>query len=230
MRLKITFLFAVVAVLLGVSAASASAQHLFLAASYPVLVKAVSQNIQGFQAAGAVSVCQKGLFMTGVEGGKDPGGPSETLLIHPIYEECEISIAAKFKANVVTTGCNYVFHALAPLTKDGTVDIECATGKLIKVEVPELTGCTISVPAQQGLKAVEYVNEAGGKVKVAAEISSIHWLASSGCGIGLLGTSGEYRQGEVVAGVAKLSAAGKPALALAEGISEELPDEIKVES
>jgi hypothetical protein len=228
MKIKMTFLAVVAVALFGVSAASASA-HLFLAASYPVLVKAVSQNIQGFEAAGAVSICQKGLFMTGIEDGTDPTGGSETLLIHPIYEECEISIAKKFKANVVTTGCNYVFHALAPLTKDGAVDIECLTGKSINIEVPELTGCTISVGGQSGLKAVEYVNESGGKVKVAAEIGSIHWVATSGCGIGLLGTGGQYRQGEVVAGVAKLSPAGKPALALSEGINGEFSDAIMVE-
>jgi hypothetical protein len=227
MRLKITFLVAVVVALFGVSAASASAST-FLAAEYPVLVKGVSLNIQGFQAAGAVSVCQKGLFMTGIEDGTDPAAPSETLLIHPAYEECEISIAAKFKANVITTGCNYVFHALAPSTKHAAVDIECLTGKAIKIEVPELTGCTISVPAQSGLKAIEYVNEPGGKVKVAAEAGSIHWEATSGCGIGLSGTSGEYRQGEIVAGVAKLSPAGKPALADAEGIKEGFPDAIMV--
>ena len=220
MKIKITFLFAVVVALFGVSAASASA-HLFLAKEYPVLVKALAENLQGFEISGAVSVCHKGLFMTGEAGGKNPEKASETLLIHPIYEECEVSIAAKFPAKVVTTGCNYVFHALAPAVKDGTVDVECEAGKEIKVEVEGLTGCVISVPGgQNGLSAVEYKNQPAGKVLVNAEISKIKWKATSGCGLAKLeGESGEYREGEVVGGVAKLAAKGKPAEALSEGLT-----------
>jgi hypothetical protein len=219
MKIKITFLVAVAVALFGFSAASASAAHLFLAAKYPVLVKATSLNLQGFKAGAAVSVCEKGLFMTGEEGSKDPTGPLETLLIHPIYHECEVSIAAKFKAKVLTTGCNYVFHALAPSEKHATVDVECEAGKSIKVEVEGLSGCIISIGSQLGLKAIEYKNEPAGKVAVNAEVSNIKWEATEACGLGgLSGTEGEYREGEIVAGVAKLASAGHPAKADSEGI------------
>jgi hypothetical protein len=194
MKIKIPLLFAVVAALFGVSAASASAST-FLAAEYPVLVKGEG-GTQTFEAGGATSVCSKILAMSGEEGGKDPTGPTATLLIHPKYEECNVTISAvKVPAKVLTTGCNYVFHAALSLTKEGSVDVECATGKKIQIELEgTLAGCVISVESQAGLKTVDYMNSdpVAGKVKVEAAVKKIKWAATSLCGIALSGEEATY--------------------------------------
>ena len=214
MKIKIPFLFVVVAALFGISAASASAST-FLAAKYPVLVKGEG-GTQTFEAGGATSVCNKLLAMTGEEGGTDPAGPSATLLIHPKYEECNVTIGpAKVPAKVLTTGCNYVFHAALSLTKAGTVDVECETGKEIKIE-PEgtLAGCVISVGSQNGLSSVDYMNSepAAGEVTVRATVGSISWKATSICGIALSGNAATYT-----------------GTAVAKGTSGGLPDALSVD-
>lgn len=191
MRLKITFLVAIVVALFGVSAASASAQSLFLAASYPVLVSGEG-GTQTFEAGGAKSVCNKVLAMSGLI-----AGPTSALLIHPVYEgECNVTISAvKVPAKVLTTGCNYVFHAALSLTKEGSVDVECETGKEIQIELEgTLAGCVISVGAQNALKTVDYMTSepAAGEVTVKAAVTGITWKATSICGIALSGNAATY--------------------------------------
>jgi hypothetical protein len=214
MKLKITFLLAVAVALFGVSAASASAST-FLAAKYPVLVKGEG-GTQTFEAGGATSVCSKILAMTGEEGSKDPTGPSETLLIHPRYDECNVTISAvKVPAKVLTTGCNYTFHAALSLTKEGTVDIECETGKEIEIELEgTLLGCVISVGSQNGLSSVDYMNSepAAGEVTVRASVEKITWTATSLCGIALNGNEATYT-----------------GTAVAKGTSGGLPDALSVD-
>jgi len=210
MRLKITFLVAVVAALFGVSAASASAST-FLAASYPVLVEGVG-GTQTFEAGGAKSVCSKVLAMSG-----SITGPTSTLLVHPVYEEdCLVTISAvKVPAKVLTTGCNYVFHAALSLTKEGSVDVECETGQEIKIELEgSLLGCVISVGSQNGLKSVDYMNNepALGEVTVNAAAKNIAWKATNICGIALSGTEATYT-----------------GTAVAKGTSGGLPDEVTVD-
>jgi hypothetical protein len=190
MRFKITFLLAVVVAMFGVSAASASAST-FLAAKYPVLVTGLG-GTQTFEAGGAKSVCSKVLAMSG-----KISGPTSTLLIHPVYEEdCLVTISAvKVPAKVLTTGCNYVFHAALSLTKEGSVDVECETGKEIQIELEgSLLGCVISVGAQTGLKTVDYMNDEPtvGEVTVNAAVTGITWKATSVCGIALSGNAATY--------------------------------------
>jgi hypothetical protein len=233
MKIKITFLVAVAAALFGISAASASAST-FLAASYPVLVKGLSLNIQGFEITGAVSVCEHATFMTGEEGGKDPGGPSETLLIHPKYTGCHVSIGGTTltAATVSTTGCNYLFHAALSLAAGGTVDIECEAGKSIEI-APAVAGCVISVngTGNIGLKEVTYMNEEpiAGKVTVRANVSNITWKATSACGLlKTEGTEAKYKEGEITSlDIAKLGTG--PATAVSEGLKSGLKDNIMVE-
>jgi hypothetical protein len=211
------------AIALGVAliaaTASAAGAYQFKAASYPVIDRANSATLHGFEITGAVSVCRKATFKTGEEGAPNPTAAVETLVVHPIYSECEVSIAGTFKAKVITTGCNYDFHAAQPSTKGGSVDIACASGKQIEVVVEGLSGCVISVGTQTGIKAVEYVNESG-KVKVNAEATGIKYKASSACGIALEGSNAKYRAGEFVGGVAKLAPEGHPASALSAGFNE----------
>jgi hypothetical protein len=235
MRLKITFLVAVVVALFGFSAASASAST-FLAAKYPVLVKGLSTNIQGFEITGAVSVCEHAHFMTGEEGAINPTGPSATLLIHPTYLHCHVSIGGLplTAANVLTKGCNYVFHAVLSLEAGGTVDIECEAGKLIEIE-PGVPGCVISVgpTGNQGLKEVTYMNEepVAGKVTVRANVTNVLWKATSACGLAGGVTEGheaKYKEGKISAGDVAVLGTG-PATAVAEGLEGTLKDNIMVE-
>jgi hypothetical protein len=215
--------------IVAVSAAPAAAgSYVFKAAQYPVRQHAVATNLHGFEVTGAVSICKKAEFNTAEEGAPNPTKPQETLIVHPVYTECEISLAGTFKAKVVTTGCNYKFHAVAPGSKTGPVDIVCEAGKQIEVITEGLSGCVITVGSQNGVKNVEYVNSAG-KVSVNAEASGIKYKAASACGIALSGENALYREGEFVAGVAKLAAAGHPAKALSEGFNElSEPDAVEV--
>jgi hypothetical protein len=233
MRLKITFLVAVVVALFGVSAASASAST-FLAEKYPVLVKGSSLNIQGFEILGAVSVCEHATFMTGEDDAKDPTGPSETLLIHPKYTGCHVSIAGAVltAATVTTTGCNFIFHAALPLPESGTVDIECLAGKLIEI-APAVAGCVISVGSigNTGLKEILYMNDepVAGNVTVRANVTNITWKATSACGLAKAeGNEAKYKEGEITSlDVAKLGTG--PAKADAEGFHEGLGDALKID-
>src|ERR1700680_1971139 len=129
-----------------VAAASAHAAARFVAAKYPVEQKAVNTNPQGFEIAGSTSVCKKATFNTNEEGAPNPTGPSDLLEVHPTYSECEVALAGTFKAKTTTTGCNYVFHAANPETKNGTTDVVCTGANKIRVVVEGIPGCEILVP------------------------------------------------------------------------------------
>ncbi len=206
--------------------------HTFAGEQYPDTVKSHATNPQGFQVTGSVSVCKKATFE-----GKSTA-ESETLEVHPKYEECEVELAGTFKAKVNTEGCNYVFHTEpkiwpessyfvefgAPKTALGTTDVVCQAGKEIKVEVTGIEGgCQIKVGAQTGLKTVEYVNEGSGsgrKVSVNANVTGIKWSATGACGLKeSSGTNGEYKEGKFNGlGVPELGSG--PAKALTEGFNE----------
>jgi hypothetical protein len=235
MKLKITFLAAVVVALFGISAASASA-HLFLAAKYPVLVKGLSLNLQGFEITGAVSVCEHATFMTGEDDAKDPTESSATLLIHPKYTGCHVSIGGTklTAATVTTTGCNFIFHAVLSLTAGGTVDVECLAGKLIEI-APALPGCVISVGpvGNQGLKEVEYMNNEHltGQVGVHANVTNILWKATSACGLaGTEGHEAKYKEGKINSLTDTAELGTGPAKAVAEGFNSlKEPDALSVD-
>lgn len=199
-KFKIPLLLAALAVgVMSVSAASASAAQFLLTSGLMenVNVKASStfgspsvEHLQGFEISGAVSVCKKGKFKTETS----VLAPASLLLVHPTYSECEAELAGKHEALVSTTGCNYVFHAVAPGTK-GTVDIECESGDSIVVTVHGLTGCEIKVGPQTGLLTVEYANVTGGLVEVKANVEKIVYTATSQCTGVTSGSTGKYREG-----------------------------------
>lgn len=214
----------------AIAVAPASA-HEFKAAKYPVKVKGKNSNLQGFEIPGAVSVCTTGTFNTGEEGAPNPTGPSATLEIHPKYTGCTVSIGAvkHVAAEVTTKECNFVFHAAAPNTTEGTVDVKCVGGKSIEIKVTSITGCTISVTGtgtgtNAGLKTVEYRNEPAKEVTANAKASNITWKATSACGLaGTEGNTAKYEEGEVGAlEVNKLT--GKAAKAVAKGVFGELEE------
>lgn len=210
-KFKIPLLLAVLAVgVMGVSAASASAHEFLLTSKLMenINVEAKTDNGQGFEISGAVAVCMKGTFKTVPTGGVL--APAETLLVHPTYSSCSVELGGEFTATVTTTGCNYVFHAAAPGKAEGSVDIECETGDRIKVVVSGLN-CEISVGPQTGLKTIEYVNLAGGKVEVRAKVSNIAYETTCK-GIEAKGNTGKYQEGTLP----PPALGSGPAIALAE--------------
>jgi hypothetical protein len=204
--------FMTVIAMSGVAAASASARSFeFRAETYPVQVRGHSASAQSFEFGGLGVACKKAGFNSGEEGARNPAGPQASLEVHPIYSECETTLAGIAKAIVNTTGCNYVFHVAEPQTKNGLVDIKCAAGKQIEVVDEGIPGCVIEVPEQTGLKSVEYVNEQR-KIKVNAEFTNIAYKTTSACGLVIKeGGGGAYRGSEVFEGF-------KPGTAAADGL------------
>ena len=71
-----------------------------------------------------------------------------------------MELAGTFKAKVNTEGWTDQFDAAAPLTQEGSVDVVCQTGKEVNVEVEGIEALFLfKIPAQTGLKTVEYVNQ-----------------------------------------------------------------------
>jgi len=210
MRFRIPLLLAALAVgALSASATSASAANFLLTSGLmeSVEVKAKTTNGQGFQIAGAVSVCMKGKFAT-------VGSilaPASTVLVHPTYSECTVELSGEHEATVLTTGCNYVFHAAAVLTAS-TVDVECETGKEIVVHVATVN-CEIKIGAQTGLKTIEYMNLENGTVEVRANVKGIAYTTN--CPGLSNGTNGEYRAGKLPPPELETG----PAIAIAEGVN-----------
>ncbi|HWW90437.1 MAG TPA: hypothetical protein VNY35_06640 [Solirubrobacteraceae bacterium] len=211
-------LVAVVA-LSAVLAASASALPEFDALNFPVKATA-NATFHGFEIPGLVTVCNKASFNTGEENAPPFTKDSPTLAVHPIYTECTATTVSNTgKAKVITTGCSYVFTAVAPTKNEGTARITCLTGKEIKIEPEFLSGCTISLPQQVAVGKVEYIDEQpAGKVTVNAELSKLKAKFPSACN--LAGTEAEavYRAGEVAEEKAKLVEPARPATAIFEGV------------
>jgi hypothetical protein len=197
----------------------------FRAESYPVVEKSKNTNIHGFSiAAGAVvSLCKSATFNTGEEGAVNPTKESETITVHPIYSECFITIpAGNSEATVSTTGCNYTLRAKSPGTSGGEVKVVCSGTNKITVTDNTLPACKTKVGTQT-LKGVSYVDEPGlpafGEVSVGSEVEKIKW-ETEGCGVASSGEDGQYREGELVLGVAKLAEKGKPANVKTKGETE----------
>jgi len=229
----------VVVVALGAfTAAQASAAVLFHSEKYPAHVEGAALNNQGFEGTGVASNCTTATASTGEEKAPDPTKDAATLEVHPIYSGCILTLLATTSgaANVVTTGCNYVFHVAKPNTTEGSVDIKCEAGKAIKIEATFLPGCVLTVNPQLALKTIEYRNEPTGpspapeKVEVRAEVASIKTQIAEACGVGKAETTSEYREGEVVGGNAKLAPKGKPArfVAKAKSGTEADPTEVAI--
>jgi hypothetical protein len=177
-----------------------------------------------------VSICKKATFNAGEEGAENPKGSSETITVHPTYSECFISIpAGNSAATVSTPGCNYVLKAKTPSTPGGEIKVVCAAGKEIEVTDNTVPACKTTVGSQI-LKGAEYINEGAPpkRLRVGSDVEGIKW-STAGCGVASSGADGQYREGELVLGVAKLAPAGRPAFVLAEGQTEAAaPDGVEV--
>jgi hypothetical protein len=228
----------------AVAAGSAAASPEFDAEQYPVRLEGIQLNNHGFgdPEGKFAAVCEHATLKTEEEAIQNPTSSKPTLTVHPRYglspkpTKCVLTLrgAVTGEAVVNTEGCKYVFHAVPPNKLEGTTDVVCGkqllvttpgnckiTGKEnepceIKLEPQFQTGCVISLPAQTGLKNVEYKNEPAGEVKLAAEVKGITTKITSGCELGITTASSEYREGvlEVKEGkeFAKLAPSGRPAV------------------
>lgn len=192
---------AVAAFALGAVAASSASAHQFKAAEYPAVVTAEG-GTQTFEIGGAKGVCKSVTSKTGEEGAPNLIAASATLQVHPKYKECHVTLnETQIPVKTVTTGCNYVFHAAAPSSKEGTLDVQCATGKEVKIEFEgTFAGCVWSIPGQTGLKSVDYKNEPSSNVTINAALTGIKWKATSVCGIALEGNAMTYTGSAVAKG------------------------------
>ena len=80
------------------------------------------------------------------------------------------------------------------------------------------------------MKGAECINEGAPpkRLRVGSDVEGIK-RSTAGCGVASSGADGQYREGELVLGVAKLAPAGKPAFVLAEGQTEAAaPDGVEV--
>jgi hypothetical protein len=172
-RIRIAGLALVAVFALSAVAASAASASKFEAASYPVEVKGEGAN-QEFKVESGTINC------TGKFKGT-AGAASETLGITAAYEKCTFASLGVTTVNM--EGCTYLFHAGKRIAEnasrhEGTVDVKCPTGKAITVTTAT---CVVKVGEQLGLKGVEYVNVAGGKVEVNANVETIAYTEGNLC-------------------------------------------------
>jgi len=216
----------------AVTAASAAAAPEFDAASYPVEEKGTGTNIQAFNGGGVIIACTEFTANTNEDAkSANPTKNSPTLKVHPKYSNCRGTIAAgSFPVTVETAGCDYKVHAATPGKLEGSVDIECEAGKEIVNTFVGLTGCTVNVKPQNGLKNLIFTNapKTGtetAEVTTGSEVAKIKSKAASGCGlaIGTAEFEAEYRQGKIttIGGVetAEIEPTGHPANAVSQGFT-----------
>jgi hypothetical protein len=158
----------------AVAAASAAAAPEFDAAKYPVKVEGTSTNNQAWGSGAGTSLCKKAAFSTEEEGIGNPAKNSPTLEVHPHYSECVFSRSVSGgPAEVVTTGCNYVFHAVKPAELKGTTDIKCASATVTVAQVTEQSKIIKGFPTGN-LKAYEIVT--GTKIPTSPEAAKKTWI------------------------------------------------------
>jgi hypothetical protein len=168
-RLKVTLL-ALVAVFAvsGVASATASAETSVFDSTAPVKSTITSKALanQVFTTSAGKVVCKK--LKTKAETGEVVFDNSEQAITIE-YEECT---AFTFPATI--SPARYVFHAgtsLTPSSSNGTADIK----EPITIKA---TGCTVTVPAQNGLGSIEF-KTVGSKIEL---VPSVTGIKSSGTG------------------------------------------------
>ena len=124
----------------------------FKAETYPVAVTAFSTNGHAFSVSSGqlISLCKHATFATGVAGVPNVPGQAETLMLHPTYTECDVSVAGlgNSEATVATEGCNYILKSKNPDTSGATMEVKCATGKEITVTDNAVPTCKMKMGTQ----------------------------------------------------------------------------------
>jgi hypothetical protein len=139
---------------MGAVAASAASAVEFHSEKTSTALSGSQVNVNKFTTDSGEITCAKATF-SGTTSAVNTTEPTQT--VTPSYSECHLIFIFTFNVTVDMNGCAYVLHA------NGEVDIECPTvegkQKVIEVTAPS---CTVTVPAQTGLKGVTYTNEGKG--------------------------------------------------------------------
>lgn len=124
-----------------------------------------------------------------------------TLTIAPEFASCE---AFEFASSeVLFNGCAYVLHrGESAESAEGSVDIECPSGKAIEVlaHVRGLLKCRVTIAAQSGLTTITETNKGSGSSRdIALDIAlaEVSYTQEAGEGLGKC-SSGSFETGEIV--------------------------------
>jgi hypothetical protein len=196
-RIKLIGLsFIMVCAVSAVAAASALAAPEFKAASYPVEWKGTATNIHAFSGGGVVIACREATFNTNEELGNDPVAEaknptanSPALVTHPIYKNCQGSLAAgTFEVEVKSKFCNFRMHAVKPGEQTGIWDVVCE--KLTMVgEIEEKSKIVKGLSSTAHLEAGFTVR--GSHIPAGTEVERVineHEVELSGPPVGGVGT------------------------------------------
>lgn len=125
-------------------------------------------------------------------------GATTSLGLSPVFSgEC---LTFGFAASAPKmNGCELVANvANAGPPYSGTADIACPAGQSIELvaKLGSVTKCTVTIPAQTGLKGVTFTNADGGySVVVGLSLSGIRYQQQPGTGLGSCKNSGEFTDG-----------------------------------
>jgi hypothetical protein len=172
-RLKILCLAVVAVLALGLTAAASASAHEFEASKSGKL-KRVSNTTQIFTASSSHAVeCST----DEIAKGEAKEGKQESVLVEVEYSGCHVVVFG-FSFNATVSLAQYLFLA------SGLVHLE----NLVKISVP-IAGCEISVPAQNNLESVTYLNTPAKDITLDANVTGIVSTGSGGeCGSGLSST------------------------------------------
>ena len=166
--------------LTSVSASAASAAQ-FTSSVEGVTTLNGEQSGEGdvFTVNAGVTTCSVATYLGNAENG------SAIAEAHPSYSGCSVEPIGS--ATIDTTGCDYIFDAAK------TVDIDCGSGAIkVVAKVFGITKCTISVPSQENLAVVDYVNNGGSPSTITVDVSmeGIEYWQVAGSGFGACNSEG----------------------------------------
>jgi hypothetical protein len=116
---------------------------------------------------------------------------------HPEYSGCK---AFGVNANVVTTGCNYLFHLQA--AGASSTDVVCSGTSKITV-TPVGIACTVTVGSQTGINGVTYENTSGTPADITQNINATnveYTETGSGCSTPGTRKTGTYKGKNTITG------------------------------
>ncbi|HEU5104276.1 MAG TPA: hypothetical protein VFU11_00390 [Solirubrobacterales bacterium] len=180
--LALVAVFALTAV--GAGAASAAEFHSTSAGSTKISATQTTTHL--FTSTAGEITCEKATFT-----GNQTTATTTSVEIAPVYTGCHMIIfGSTIAVSIATNECKYRLNA------SGTADIVCPVGKAFTVTG---AGCTLTVGAQTGLKAVTYTNS-GSDIAINTNLSGIKYNHSGfTCGTGS-GTNGTYKGTTTAAG------------------------------
>lgn len=152
-KFKIGGLVLMAAIAMSAVMATAAQAGEFTAEEYPVTVTGTQTAKHEFKFQTGTVACAKATFDGTLE------EASETLTVSADYKECKTPNGG---VSVKMNSCDFLLHAGETLENDrvdGSLDVQCdVEGDEIEFHEPA-NGCTIKIPAQEGLGTIVYTNK-----------------------------------------------------------------------